>query len=70
MPSYEHKQLVEQIVRLDTPPSDPVKFSKWIEAEQHLALLSTNTNVKEIIVYGAGEYSFIHSIVVPNKLLS
>ncbi len=70
MPSYEHKKLIGLMARIDTPPSDPLIFSKWIEAGQHLDLLRTNADSNEVIVHGTGEYIFVHSMIVPNEQLS
>ncbi|AZS22321.1 hypothetical protein [Caulobacter sp. FWC26] len=70
MPSFAHTKIAEQIARLDTPPSDPAAFSDWIRAGKHLAFLRANASTDEIVIYGSGPYAFIHSMVVPNELLS
>lgn len=70
MPSFKHKKLVEQIAAIDVPPSDPKAFATWIEAGDHLRLLRDNARDDELVIYGAGEYTFIHSLVVPNDRLS
>lgn len=69
MSSYEQKKLVEAIVALDNVPQDPQAFAEWILAEAHLAFLRNNARSNDLVVFGSGEYSFIHSVAVPNKYL-
>jgi len=69
MASFEHKKLVEQIAALDSPPSDKEEFAEWVKASAHLDFLEANARSDELIVYGSGEYSFIHAIAVPDELL-
>jgi len=68
--NYEHKKLIEAIARLDEVPSDSQGFSEWIKAEAHLAFLSQNALADELIIYASGEYTFVHSVAVPNDRLS
>lgn len=70
MPSYAHKKLTEEILRLDQMPSNQAEYSKWIEAGAHINFLETNAQSDEVVIYGDGPYMFIHSIVVPNSALS
>lgn len=69
MPSFEHKQLIKQIATLDSPPSDGAEFFEWIKAGEHLKFLEANARSKELVIYGSGEYSFIHAMAVPEELL-
>ncbi len=70
MSSYEHKKLLEDIAKLDDPPSEPKKFSMWIEAGGHLELLRENARSDELAIFASGEYTFVHAIVVSNDRLS
>lgn len=69
MYNYEHKKLVEAITELDDVPADPQEFSKWIYAEAHLTFLRENAQADELVIYASGEYTFLHSVVVPNAKL-
>ena len=69
MPSFKHKKLIEKIAALDSVPSDPEEFSEWVGADAHLKFLKQDAHSDEIIIYASGPYSFIHSIVVPDKAL-
>jgi hypothetical protein len=70
VPSYAHKKILEKIAKLDQAPDDQAAFSSWIEATEHLDFLKDNGRQDEVIVYAAGPYTFIHSMIVPNSLLS
>jgi hypothetical protein len=70
MPDYEHKKIIETITRLDAPPSDAQAFAEWIKANARLAFLRDNADADEVVVYASGEYTFIHSLIVPNERLS
>ncbi len=70
MDNYEHKKLIEAIIKLDEAPSDSEYFSKWLEAEEHLDFLRRNANANELVIYASGEYTFIHSVAVPNDRLT
>lgn len=67
MPSFEHKKIAEQLIGLDEPPSEKEAMSEWIKAEAHLKFLESNTESQEIVIYGAPEYSFVYSMVVPEE---
>lgn len=69
MHNYEHKRLIEAITELDKVPADSNLFSEWIEAEAHLDFLRINARAGELVIYASGEYTFIHSVVVPNDRL-
>jgi len=68
--NYEHKRLIDAIAKLDEVPTDPEAFSEWIQAEAHLAFLCQNEKSEELVVYASGEYTFVHSLVVPNDQLT
>jgi hypothetical protein len=70
MPNYEHKKIIELITQLDAPPSDVQTFAEWIKANVHLAFLRENAEADEVVVYASGEYTFVHSLIVPNERLS
>ncbi|MGH2397971.1 MAG: hypothetical protein ACRDFW_13560, partial [bacterium] len=70
MHNYEHKKLIEVITRLDEVPADSKPFTDWIEAEAHLDFLRGNARANELVIYASGEYTFIHSVAVPNDRLT
>lgn len=70
MNDYEHKKLIQAITELDEVPADSKSFSKWIEAEAHLDFLRTNASAHELVIYASAEYTFIHSVAVPNDRLA
>lgn len=70
MHNYEHKKLIEAVTRLDEIPTDFKPFSEWIEAEAHLDFLRRNAGSDELVIYASGEYTFIHSVAVPNDRLA
>ena len=67
--NYEHKKLIEKITKLGETPGDSKLFSEWIRGEVHLDFLRKNANTDELVIYSAGEHTFIHSVVVPNDQL-
>ena len=69
MPSYEHKKIIEEIKSLDELPPDQDNFATWIQAGAHLEFLRRNARSDEPVIYGSGDYSFIHAAVVPNERL-
>lgn len=69
MINYEHKKLIKAVAELDKAPTDAHEFSEWIKAEAHLAFLRQNTRAEELVIYAAGECTFVHSVVVPNERL-
>lgn len=69
MHNYAHKKLIEAIAKLDEVPADPQAFSEWIKAEEHLAFLRQNARAEELTIYASGEYTFVHSVAVPNDWL-
>jgi hypothetical protein len=68
--SYEHKKIVEEIKSLDELPPDREDFATWILAGAHLEFLRRNARSEELAIYGSGEYSFVHSAVIPNDRLA
>lgn len=70
MYNYEHKKLIEAIVKLDEVPEDPQAFSEWIQAEAHLSFLRQNARDDEVVIYASGEYTFINAVAVPNDRLT
>lgn len=69
MHNYEHKKLIEGITKLNEVPTDSKLFSEWIEAEAHLDFLCRNAHSDEVVIYASSEYTFIHSVAVPNDRL-
>ncbi len=70
MHNYKHKELIEEIKKLDEVPVDADSFSEWIEAERHLDFLRRNACADEFVVYASGKYTFIHSVAVSNDRLA
>ena len=70
MPRYEHKQIIKMLNALDELPSDAKELNSWVKAEGHIEFLQSNAQSREMVVYASPEYSFIHSIAVPEDLLS
>lgn len=70
LPNYEHKKLIEAIVRLDEVPEDSPAFSEWIKAEAHLSFLRQNAQADELVIYASGEYTFINAVIVPTDRLT
>ena len=69
MATYEHRQLVDSIAKLDTMPSDADAYADWIKAGGHLDLLRRNALEDELIIYANGDYSCVHTVVVPEDAL-
>lgn len=70
MPSYEHKKIIEEIKSLDELPPGREDFATWILAGAHLDFLRRNARSEELVIYGSGEYSFVHAAVFPNGRLA
>ena len=70
MPSYKHKRLIERIVQLDDEPEDAVDYSTWIRSGSHLTFLRENANEDELIIYGCGNHTFVHGVIVSEDDLS
>ena len=69
MPTYEHRQLVDRISKLDTMPDDVGAYADWIKAGAHLDLMRRNALADELIIYASGDYTFVHTVVVPEDAL-
>jgi len=70
LPSYEHKKIIEEIESLDELPAGRDDFAAWIQAGAHLEFLRRNAHSEELVIYGSGDYSFVHAAVVPNDRLA
>ena len=70
MHNYNHKKLIETIIKLDTPPGDEAKFAEWVKADAHIDFLRGNAESDEVVIYASGPYTFMHSVVVPNERLA
>lgn len=69
MPSYEHSKLCERLFQLNQLPEAGAEYATWIKADGHLTLLQDNEQEDELIIYGVGEYSFIHAVIVSENHL-
>lgn len=69
MHNYQHKKLIEAITRLDEVPETPEAFSEWIKAEPHLSFLRQNAEADNLVIFASDEYSFVHTVAVPNDRL-
>lgn len=70
MVKYVHRKIAEEILSIDTIPSNDDDFAEWVLAGQHLDLLVRNGMSDEMIAYASGPYTYIHSLVVPNGALN
>lgn len=69
VPSFEHNKILKELSDLDNAPADSDQFSEWIKAGEHLEFLRRNAASDEIVIFGSGEYSFMHSAVIPRENL-
>ena len=70
LPSYEHKKIIEELKYLDELPPGREDFATWIQAGAHLEFLRRNARSEELVIYGSGDYSFVHAAIVPNDRLA
>ena len=70
MSSYQHKELIKAITRLDEVPADSKLFSEWVKAEGHLGFLRRNAGADELVIYASSKYTFIHAVAVANDQLT
>jgi len=70
LPSYKHKKIIEELKGLDELPPDREDFATWILAGAHLEFLRQNARSEELVIYGSGDYSFVHAAIVPNDRLA
>lgn len=64
MTTYTHRQLCDDITRLDTCPEDESEFARWSRASGHLELLVENCDQDELIIAMYGPYSYLRSLFV------
>ena len=69
MSKYKHKKIIEKLLSLDELPTEADILRSWIKADDHIQFLYENARNQEIVIYASPEYSFIHSIAVPEDLL-
>ena len=69
MATYEHRELADSIAKLDAMPSDAGAYAEWIKAGAHLGLLRRNALQDELIIYANGDYSYVHTVIVPEDAL-
>lgn len=67
MTKYGHRKLADTIRDLDKRPDDDLAFNEWIKAGPHVAFLESNALEPQVVVYGSGEYSFVHAVAAPEK---
>lgn len=70
MPSYEHSELLRRLTEIDSRPEHPEARAIWHSGEPQRALLKKVATESEVIIYAAGDSTFIHSVLVPNSALS
>jgi len=70
LPSYEHKKLVEEIKSLDELPQAQRGVHDLDPGWAHLEFLRRNARSEAVVIYGSGEYSFMHAVVIPNDRLA
>ena len=69
MPSYEHNKLRERISQLNQLPESAAEYANWIKADGHLTLLKDNAQEDELVIYGVGEFTFVHAVIVNENSL-
>jgi hypothetical protein len=69
MSRFEHKKILQKLISLDELPNDQEELRSWIKADDHIKFLIENGRSQEIVIYASPEYSFIHSMVVPEDQL-
>ena len=69
MPTFEHKKIMERLNALDELPSNQEELVAWVKADAHIKFLKNNAHSQEIVIYASPEYSFIHSMAVPEQLI-
>ncbi len=70
MSNFAHNSLIKDILRIDQLPTGSAAYANWIEAGAHLNFLDVNAKADELVIYGLGPYSFIHTLAVPNSSLA
>ncbi len=70
MTSFEHKEIIKAIELIDELPPTQERFAEWLKARQHLKFLEENSRAQEIAIFASGPYLYLHSVLVPNSLLS
>jgi hypothetical protein len=70
MPSFEHKKLIEKIALIDVPPLGESEFDEWSLGRAQLKLIEENANSNEMIVHASGQKTFVHTVAIPNNILS
>jgi hypothetical protein len=63
VPSFEHKKIIEEIIKLDELPPDRDAYATWIQAGEHLDFLRQNADSDELLIYGSSDYVFVHAAV-------
>jgi hypothetical protein len=69
MHKYQHKQLIDRILRLDLVPQEQAEFARWIQADAHLAFLVDNSSEDEFVVRAYGPFSLVSTVLVPVELV-
>ncbi len=64
MTSFEHRQLVRQLREADTRPDAGEAYREWLNASQHLDLLRSHDQQKEILVHALTRHSLVYSLIV------
>ena len=70
MTSYAHKAIIDEINELDVLPATPEALSQWVRGDDHMDFVRAGAHADEFVIYASGEYTFIHSMIVPNNVLS
>ncbi|MCG8478648.1 MAG: hypothetical protein MI724_06110 [Spirochaetales bacterium] len=70
MGSYEHTQLVRRLKELDDQPRESDQYREWLHASDHLGFVAGNLPPQEIVVYGCGQYSYVHGTIATEAELA
>ena len=67
--THTHRQLHDDIARLDVCPEDESEFARWCRASGHLELLARNCNQDELIIAVYGPYTYLRSLFIDRATL-
>lgn len=70
MPNFAHGKISKLLRHMNDEPSDPHAFQSWLTANDPLELIRQNADDDELIIHCSGNAIFVHSLVVPNTVLS
>lgn len=70
MPSFEHDELLRQILALGKIPTPRAEYIEWLKAKEHVKLLTRNAIEDELIVYASSDSFYVNSVTLPSNALT